>query len=101
MKRRRVVFSAEARADLVALFDFVAGAAGEATASRYLSRVEAFCLGLGLASERGRSRDDIRPGLRVVGFERRMTIAFAVSDDVVAILRVFAAGRDWERELPP
>jgi plasmid stabilization system protein ParE len=41
-------------------------------------------------------RDDIRPGLRVVGFERRATIAFRVEDDRVTILRIFHGGRDWQ-----
>ena len=98
MKRRRVVVSVRARADLIAIFEHIAQATGAATAARYLARMEAFCLGLGEASERGSRRDDIRPGLRIVGFERRLTIAFAVNEQDVAVLRVFAAGRDWERE---
>ena len=35
-------------------------------------------------------------GLRIVGFERRVTVAFAVGEDIVTILRVFYGGRDWE-----
>ncbi len=53
---------------------------------------------MALGSERG-DRRDVRPGLRIVGFERRITIAFAVSADDVTILKVFHAGRDWEKEL--
>jgi toxin ParE1/3/4 len=52
-----------------------------------------------MASERGRVRDDIRPGLRVVGFLRRVTIAFAVGEAEVIILRVFYRGQDWEEAL--
>jgi toxin ParE1/3/4 len=48
------------------------------------------------ASERGRRRDDIRPGLRIIGFERRVTVAFAVEEERVVILRIFYGGRDWE-----
>jgi toxin ParE1/3/4 len=44
-------------------------------------------------------RDDIRPGLRVVGFERRVTIAFAVGEAGVTIVRVFYGGQDWEEAL--
>jgi toxin ParE1/3/4 len=54
---------------------------------------------MALPSERGHRRDDIRPRLRVVGFERRVTIAFTVSAEAVTILRVFYDGRDWEKEL--
>ncbi len=38
-------------------------------------------------------------GLRIVGFERRVTVAFTVSEDRVTILRLFYGGRDWAREL--
>jgi toxin ParE1/3/4 len=42
-------------------------------------------------------RDDVRPGLRVVGFERRVTVAFQVAGDNLTILRILYAGRDLER----
>jgi len=60
----------------------------------YVTRIEAFCQRRGIASKRGLSRDDIRPGLRILGFERRMTIAFIVEPDRVVILRLFYGGRD-------
>jgi toxin ParE1/3/4 len=62
----------------------------------YLKRVEAFCQRLSLGSERGHLRSDIRPGLRITGFERRLTIAFTVEEETVTVLRVFTAGRNWE-----
>ena len=37
-------------------------------------------------------------GLRIIGFERRITIAFTVDDSQVTILRVFYGGKDWEDE---
>ena len=49
--------------------------------------------------ERGTRRDDLAPGIRTIGFERRATIAFAVSADTVRIVRVFYGGRDFEAEL--
>ena len=48
------------------------------------------------ASERGHKRDDIRPGLRIAGFQRRVTIAFTVTETRVTILRLFYGGRNWE-----
>lgn len=48
-----------------------------------------------IASERGTRRDDIRPGLRTIGFERRVVIAFHVSARRVEILRFFYGGRNW------
>jgi hypothetical protein len=41
-------------------------------------------------------RDDILPGLRVVGFERRVTIAFLITADAVLIEGVFYGGRDFD-----
>jgi plasmid stabilization system protein ParE len=45
---------------------------------------------------RGASRDDLGPGVRLLGFERRVAIAYAVEDDEVVILGVFYGGRDFE-----
>jgi len=39
------------------------------TALAYVERLEGYCLGFDLASERGHRRDDIREGLRTVGFD--------------------------------
>ncbi|WP_345894238.1 type II toxin-antitoxin system RelE/ParE family toxin [Lichenifustis flavocetrariae] len=65
----------------------------------YIERLEAFCLGFDLASERGHRRDDIRPGLRIIGFEKGITVAFMVDDVQVSILRLFSKGQDWETAL--
>lgn len=99
MRRRAVVFAPEARDDLLKLYDWIADEAGQQVALAYVERIEAFCLGFDLAAERGSRRDDIRPGLRIVGFERRMTVAFAVFEHQVTILRLFSQGRDWEKAL--
>jgi len=34
----------------------------------------------------------------VVGFERRVTLAFAVDEERVTVLRLFWGGRDWQSE---
>jgi len=99
VKERKVDFLPEAKADLLALYDWVADCASEKVAIGYLARVESFCLRLDIGSHRGTLRSDIRPGLRIVGFERRLAIAFVVTDDAVTILRIFGAGRDWESAL--
>jgi toxin ParE1/3/4 len=96
VRRREIVFSPEARDDLWRLYERIATAAGMSIALSYIERIETYCLGFDLVSERGHMRDDIRPGLRIVGFERRVTIAFSVDDGRVTILRVFYGGQDWE-----
>jgi toxin ParE1/3/4 len=96
VKQREVVFSPEAIDDLNRLYDWIASGAGSAVALRYIERIEAFCMRLDLASERGVLREDIRPGLRVVGFERRLTVAFSVEAETVTIYRLFYGGQNWE-----
>jgi toxin ParE1/3/4 len=99
MKKRSVVYAPEALQDLIDLYDRIAGCAAPAVAAGYLGRIEAYCANLAFASERGRLRDDIRPGLRIIGFERRVTIAFTVGDKCVTILRLFYGGVDWKAKL--
>jgi hypothetical protein len=45
---------------------------------------------------RGQKRDDLLPGLRTTGFERRVTIAFIVTDNIVLIEGIFYGGQDFE-----
>ncbi|NGN41052.1 type II toxin-antitoxin system RelE/ParE family toxin [Mesorhizobium sp. CGMCC 1.15528] len=98
MKRRNVIFAPEARHDLFQIYEWVAVATSPIVALDYIERIESWCLAFDLAGERGRKRDDIRPGIRITGFERRMTIAFTVTSEQVTILRLFYGGQDWESE---
>ena len=98
MMARKVTYANAARDDLAAIYDWVNERAGKAAAARYVGRLQDFCENLDIASERGTLRPDILPGLRTLGFERRVTIAFMVDDDTVRILRLFAAGKDWESD---
>lgn len=99
MKKHRVVFRPRAEADLFALHDYIAGNAGRAVAGAYIDRIETACLALETFPRRGKRRDDIRPGLRTIGFERRATIVFQVLKTEVVIVRVLFGGRDFARAL--
>jgi toxin ParE1/3/4 len=101
LKLRSVVLSPEARADLTALYDWVAEGSAPHVAMNYLERVESWLRSFDVASDRGTLRADIRPGLRIAGFERRLTVAFTVEEARVVILRVFRAGRHWEADFNP
>jgi toxin ParE1/3/4 len=94
-----VVFSPEAKADLIELFDYIAEQSGAGIAIGYIDRIERYCSGFVAAPERGTRRDDLRPELRVVGFERRIAIAFHVDRQTVTIDRVLYGGRDIVRAL--
>ncbi len=96
---REVVFAPEARDDILELYDYIAGQAGAARARAYTDRIVSYCLGFTTFPERGRRRDDLRPGLRVIGFGRRVTIAFHVTSDRITIDRVLYGGRDLTRAL--
>lgn len=99
MREYPVAFAPEAAGDLVALYEWIADEASPVVALAYLERVEAFCHRLGLGSQRGHLRADIRAGLRIIGFERRLTIAFMVDESRVTVLRVFTRGRNWEESI--
>ena len=99
MKRRRVVYAPDAANDLDSIYDYIAEAGEPAVAARYEERIRRFCEGLDLGAERGSLRDDVRPGLRVIGFERRIAVAFVVQEDRVVVLRILFGGRDWESGL--
>lgn len=94
-----VFFLTDAEEDLNNLFDFIADQSGAVTAYKYVGRIEAFCLKLADFPNRGLSRDDLAPGLRTTSFERRALIAYRIDGNNVLIVRVFAAGRDYEGEL--
>lgn len=99
MKTFQVTFCPGAEEDLRALHDFIAEEAGPAVAAGYIERIEATCLGLETFPLRGRARDEIRPGIRSLSFERRATIVYRVLKMEVVIIRIFYSGRDFERLL--
>ena len=95
----RIKFSPESLADLLDFYDYIAPRAGAARTIGYIDRIEDFCPSLSTFPERGTRRDDLRPGLRVLGFERRAVIAVSITADVVTILRALYGGRDIDSAL--
>jgi toxin ParE1/3/4 len=71
----RVIFTPLAERQIDSLHEFIAGSSGESRADGYISRIVAFCMGLETFPLRGQQREDLLPGLRTIGFERRITIA--------------------------
>jgi len=92
----RVVFAPEAEAQLVALYFHIADAASPRIAANYTEAIVKQCESLETFPMRGSQRDDIRPGLLVFGFRRRVSIAFEVTGEVVTILGVFYGGQNFE-----
>ena len=92
----RVEFSPEALGDLIDLYDYIAARDGAERAIGYIDRIEECCRSLSVFPDRGTRRDDLRPGLRILGFERRAVIALHITADTVTILRILYGGRDVE-----
>lgn len=89
-----VVFAPEAEGDLLRLYDYIAGQSSPDRALTYAERITAACRGLATFPQRGTRRDDIRPGLRVMGVAGRVTVAFHVMPNIVTIVRILYGGRD-------
>ena len=92
----RVVFSPQAKDQLVELFRYIAEAASPDRAAQYTDAIVGFCESLCLFPHRGIQRSDIRPGLRITNFKSRVVIAFAVDATVASILSIFYGGQDYE-----
>ncbi|WP_343713490.1 type II toxin-antitoxin system RelE/ParE family toxin [Inquilinus sp.] len=99
MKRFRVSFSTRSVEQLEALNLYIAEEAGRDRADHYVDAITDYCENLETFPHRGRRRDDIQSGLRLLGFRRRVTIAFTIEDEIVTILGVFYGGQDIEAAL--
>jgi plasmid stabilization system protein ParE len=92
----KIVYAPEAEAQLVALFFHIAAAASPEIATNYTEAIVKQCESLKTFPARGAQRDEIRPGLRVLGFRRRVSIAFEITGDAVTILGIFFGGQNIE-----
>jgi toxin ParE1/3/4 len=94
---RPVVISLRAEGHVAAIYAYIATRSGEARADLVTDRLLAVCEGLEHFPERGTRRDDIHPGLRVMGYRRQATIAFVVEPTRVVIHAILGRGQDIER----
>jgi toxin ParE1/3/4 len=99
MRKAKITFRPQAETDLFDLYHYIAQESGFELAGQYIDRIEEACLALATFPERGRKRDDIRPGLRILGFERRASLVFQVKRTEVVVIRVLYGGQDLERIL--
>jgi len=95
-----VSFSPEALRQIDALEDYIADSSGSTlSAERYISRLMNSCRSLGQSPYRGTAREDLGSGYRTTGFERRITILFAVIGETVTIAGIYYGGRQHEGAL--
>ena len=98
MHRYPVRLTDRAEADLRDIHTYLTNVASPQTARGYVDRIISFLDGLEQFPLRGSVHAEMRAGLRVIGFERRVSIAFVVSGDVVVILRILYGGRALSAE---
>ncbi|MER8961528.1 type II toxin-antitoxin system RelE/ParE family toxin [Mesorhizobium sp. M0701] len=96
---RTVVFSAQAERQLDALYRYIEEYSSTARAESFVGGIVAYCHAFEPFPERGTRRDDIRPGLRVLGYRRRVSIAFTAEADTIAVLGVYYGGQEHEADL--
>lgn len=92
----RVDYSERATAQLEALYAYIATDSTPYKADTFVGSIIDYCDSFDTFPHRGTQRDDILPGLRLVGFRRCVTIAFTVDPEAVMILGVFYGGQDVE-----
>jgi toxin ParE1/3/4 len=84
--------------DLAQIARYIADASGSGKrAVDYVRRIREWCEHLRTFPQAGRMRDDLRPGVRIITFERRVVIAYMIlTSGDVEIGRFFYGGRDYE-----
>ena len=99
MTHYRVVLGPQALVQLEELYDFIADSGSPGNAATFTEAIVSFCESLADFPYRGVSRDDLRPGLRTIGYRKRVVVAYAVLNETVAIIGIFYGGRDHENLL--
>ena len=95
MKKFKISYEHKARDDIDSLYDWIVDNQGSTMiANKYIGRLRRYIDGFIMFPHRGTARDDLSPRIRLVGFERRVTIAFMVTDETVLIVRILYGGRD-------
>ena len=67
-----VVFTPEAEAQLIELYGYIAAKASPEIAAHFTDGIVTYCESLSTFPARGNRRDDIRPGLRVTSYRKRV-----------------------------
>ena len=94
-----VVFTPEAEAQVLERYGYIAAKASPEIAEHFTGGIVTYCESLSTFPARGNRRDDIRPGLRITSYRKRVAIAFHVDEDRVNIIGVFYGGQDYEAAL--
>lgn len=97
MARFDIIVRPAAQQDLKEIYDWISDHASEATAIRFIRRIQSGYDSLSDYPKRGTRRDSLMPGLRTFGIDRRVTVAFRIDGPEVIVLRILYGARDLER----
>jgi toxin ParE1/3/4 len=95
----QVIFTPRAMRQIEDLHSYISQSTRAGVADGYVGRIIQYCERFEVFPLRGTGRDDILPGLRTIGFERRVTIAFVVTPEAVLIEGIFYGGQDFATRL--
>lgn len=89
----KVVFRPRAEKDLLDIYHHIASE-NRTAAIAMVRGIRLLCASLSEFPERGSPRDDFSPGVRILVYEKRVTIAYRLHRANIQILRMFYAGRN-------
>jgi toxin ParE1/3/4 len=98
MTRYAVVFAPEFLDSLDAILSFMElRGASDAQVDRYQRAVLEFCESLSTFPNRGRARDDLAPGIRIINYRDNTILPYAVDESrlTVTFLGAYAARQDY------
>jgi toxin ParE1/3/4 len=93
--KRPVSWSRDALADLAEIWRYYAGVGGSPTADNIIRNIDNVCRLLEDHPLAGRSRDEVRPGLRSIAV-RPHVLFYRVIDNAAEIVRVLDGRRDLD-----
>jgi len=92
----KLVLSELAKGQLEALYYYIAEDSSGDIARSYIKDIVAYCNNLCIFPLRGTIRDDLRPGVRITSYRKRVVIAFEIQGDDIIVVGVFYGGQDYE-----
>jgi len=79
--------------------DYLSWRAGEAIATQYIDGILGYLAGLETFPRRGHRRDDLLPGLMVIGYGKSANIAVVIEGAHCYVVGLFFGGEDYEESL--
>jgi toxin ParE1/3/4 len=100
-KLHKLILTPRAKRQLGIIFIYLNQKAGVSVASNYIIQIENRLEKLKLFPFIGSLNDDIIPNLRIIGFKKRVMIAFTVSDNVIIVHSILYGGQNISKALSP